>query len=116
VSVMQISGRVALHHDVAPRPVETGSAIMPAGKRDSEMSENTAVQINVDTFSDGHGYFVRIEIEARSVTIHGPFSDQQAAQKLKSEQISYRSKAVEAIKLNFREMASSLPGRERGGS
>ena len=73
------------------------------------MTENTAVQINVDTFSDGHGYFVRTEIEARSVTIHGPFSDQQTAQKLKAEQISRRSNAVEAIKQNFREAASNLP-------
>jgi hypothetical protein len=73
------------------------------------MNENTTVQINVDTFSDGHGYFIRTEIEARSVTIHGPFSDQQAAQKLKAEQISQRPAAVEDIKHKFREVASSLP-------
>ena len=73
------------------------------------MTENTAVQINVDTFGDGAGYFVRTEIEARSVTIHGPFSDQQTAQKLKAEQISHRPQAVEAIKQNMREAASALP-------
>jgi hypothetical protein len=81
----------------------------PATKGESEMSENTVVQINVDTFSDGKGYFVRTEIEARSVTIHGPFSDQQTAQKLKAEQISQRPKVVEVIKQNFHEVASSLP-------
>ncbi len=43
------------------------------------MSDNTAVQVNVDTFSDGDGYFVRMEIEARSVTIHGPYADAQTA-------------------------------------
>ena len=79
------------------------------------MSENTAVQINVDTFSDGHGYFVRTEIEARCVTIHGPFSDQQAALKLKAEQISQRSKAVEVIKQNFHDVASSLPAAKEAG-
>ena len=80
------------------------------------MTENTAVQINVDTFGDGAGYFVRTEIEARSVTIHGPFFDQQTAQKLKAEQISQRSKAVEAIKQNFREVALSLPAATGAGS
>jgi hypothetical protein len=73
------------------------------------MSENTTVQINVDTFSDGEGHFVRTEIETRSVTIHGPFPDQQTAQKFKAEQISHRSQAVEVIKQNFRQMASGLP-------
>jgi hypothetical protein len=72
------------------------------------MTENTAVQMNVDTFSDGNGYFVRTEIEVRSVTIHGPFSDQQAAQKLKAEQISHRPKAIEIIQQNFHEVVSSL--------
>jgi hypothetical protein len=80
------------------------------------MTENTVVQINVDTFGDGAGYFVRTEIEARSVTIHGPFSDQQTAQKLKAEQISQRSKAVEVIKQNFREAALSLPAATEAGS
>jgi hypothetical protein len=43
------------------------------------------------------------------VTIHGPFSDPQAAQKFKAEQISHRPQAVEAIKQNMREAASALP-------
>ena len=30
------------------------------------MTDNTATQINVDTFSDGGGHFVRTEIEVRS--------------------------------------------------
>jgi len=83
--------------------------MQPATKGDADMSENTAVHVNVDTFSDGSGYFVRTEIEARTVTIHGPLSDAQTAQKLKAEQISHRSKAVEAIKQSLREAASSLP-------
>jgi hypothetical protein len=113
VSMMSKSaGAAALHHDIAPRLAETGNAMKPALKGDTDMSENTAVQINVDTFSNGEGYFVRTEVEARSVTIHGPFSDQQTAQKLKAEQISHRSQAVEVIKQSFREVASSLPARE----
>jgi hypothetical protein len=89
--------------------------LKPARREDTDMSENTAVQINVDTYSDGEGYFVRTEIEARSVTIHGPFSDQQTAQKLKAKQISQRSKAVEVIKQNFREVVSSLPAANEAG-
>ena len=36
------------------------------------MTDKTTIQTNVDTFNDGGGYFVRAEIEARSVNIHGP--------------------------------------------
>lgn len=68
------------------------------------MSDNIAVHINVDTFSDGGSYFVRSEIEARSVTIHGPFSDPEAAQKFKADQVSQRSDATETIKRNLREL------------
>jgi hypothetical protein len=73
------------------------------------MSENTAVQINVDTFSDGDGYFVRTEIEARSVTILGPYSDPQTAQNVKAEQLSQRSKAVQVVKKGLQDVASGLP-------
>ena len=73
------------------------------------MTDNTAVQINVDTFSDSGGHFVRTEIEVRSVTIHGPFSDPQAAQKLKADQLAQRTKATEAIAEHLRQAASTLP-------
>jgi hypothetical protein len=73
------------------------------------MSENTAVQVNVDTFSDGDGYFVRTEIEARCVTIHGPFADSNAAQSLKAEQLSYRGKAIDTIRKKLQDAASSFP-------
>ncbi len=74
------------------------------------MSDNTAVQVNVDTFSDGDGYFVRMEIEARSVTIHGPYADAQTAQNVKAERLSRRSSAVEAVKKHLQDAASSLGG------
>lgn len=73
------------------------------------MTDNTAVQINVDTFSDSGGHFVRTEIEVRSVTIHGPFSDPQAAQKLKADQLAQRTKAAETIGEHLRQAASALP-------
>lgn len=73
------------------------------------MNDNTSVQINVDTFSDGAGYFVRTEIEARCVSIHGPFADAQAAQKFKADQLSGRSKVAEAIASGLREVVSHLP-------
>jgi len=75
------------------------------------MTEDIDVKINVDTLMDGDQYFVRTEIETRSVTIHGPFPDLQKAQKLKAEQIGQRSTAVEAIKRNLHETVSRLAPR-----
>ena len=72
------------------------------------MTEDIDVKINVDTLMDGDQYFVRTEIETRSVTIHGPFPDLQKAQKLKAEQIEHRSKAIDAIKQSLRQTVSAL--------
>jgi hypothetical protein len=76
---------------------------------DADMTDNTAIQINVDTFSDSGGHFVRTEIEVRSVTIHGPFPDPQTAQKLKADQLAHRAKAAEAIEEHLRQATSILP-------
>jgi hypothetical protein len=76
---------------------------------DADMTDNTAIQINVDTFSDSGGHFVRTEIEVRSVTIHGPFPDPQTAQKLKADQLAHRAKAAEAIAEHLRQATSTLP-------
>ena len=46
------------------------------------MTDKTTIEINVDTFSDADGFFVRTEIEARSVNISGPFPNLEAAQGL----------------------------------
>jgi hypothetical protein len=75
------------------------------------MTEDIDVKINVDTLMDGDQYFVRTEIETRSVTIQGPFPDLQMAQKLKAEQIGQRSNAIDAIKRNLHETVSSLAPR-----
>jgi hypothetical protein len=48
------------------------------------MTDRTTVSTNVDTFNEGGSYFVRTEIEARLVSIHGPFSDLETAKKLQA--------------------------------
>jgi hypothetical protein len=75
------------------------------------MTEDIDVKINVDTLMDGDQYFVRTEIETRSVTIHGPFPDLQRAQQLKTEQIEHRSNTIDAIKQNLRQTVSALASR-----
>jgi hypothetical protein len=80
-------------------------------KRHTSMTEDIDVKINVDTLMDGDQYFVRTEIETRSVTIHGPFPDLQRAQQLKTEQIEHRSSTIDAIKQNLRQTVSALASR-----
>ena len=73
------------------------------------MTDKTTIEINVDTFSDGDSYFVRTEIEARSVNIYGPFPDLQTAQKLKADQLANREKVSEALKEQLRRAILTLP-------
>ena len=73
------------------------------------MTDKTTIEINVDTFSDGDGYFVRTEIEARSVSISGPFPDLQAAQALKARQLASREKVSAALEEQLRRAISTLP-------
>ena len=42
------------------------------------MSDNTTIEIYVDTFSEGGGYFVRTEATTRWVGVRGPFADLRA--------------------------------------
>lgn len=62
------------------------------------MSDKTTVATNVDTFNDGGSYFVRMEVEARSVNILGPFPDLQTAQKLQADQLAHLKQASESLK------------------
>ena len=73
------------------------------------MTDTTTIDINVDTFSDTGGYFVRTEIEARSVNIHGPFSDAQAAQKAKADQLAHLRETSDALCEPLRRAVSTLP-------
>jgi hypothetical protein len=70
------------------------------------MSDNTTVETNVDTFNDGGSFFVRTEIEARSVKIHGPLPDLQSAQKLQAQQIAYLKRASEVLKTQLNRAAA----------
>ena len=58
------------------------------------MTDKTTIEINVDTFSDADGFFVRTEIEARSVNVNisGPFPNLEGAQGLKARQLANRER------------------------
>jgi hypothetical protein len=71
------------------------------------MTDKTTIQTNVDTFNDGGSYFVRAEIEARSVNIHGPYPDLQTAQKLQADQAAHLKQTSEALKEQLRRATAS---------
>ena len=96
-----------LHHEFAPAQIE--SPVISRRIRGCDMADHTTIQINVDTFSEGDGYFVRTEIDARSVSIRGPFPDLQSAQRLKAEQLASRDKVSEALKEHLRQATSAMP-------
>jgi hypothetical protein len=81
----------------------------PKGKEGCGMTDKTTIEINVDTFTDRDSYFVRTEVEARSVSIYGPFPDPQTAQKLKADQLASRAKVSEALKEKIQQVMSGLP-------
>jgi hypothetical protein len=62
------------------------------------MSDKTTVATNVDTFNDGGSYFVRTEVEARSVNIHGPFPDLSSAQKRQADLTAHLKQTSVALK------------------
>ena len=73
------------------------------------MTDKTTIEINVDTFSDADGFFVRTEIEARSVNISGPFPNLEAAHGLKARQLANREKVAAALEEQLRRAGSTLP-------
>jgi hypothetical protein len=73
------------------------------------MTDKTTVSTNVDTFNDGGSYFVRTEIEARLVSIHGPFPNLETAKKLQADQTAYVKTAGEGFKDQLRRTASTSP-------
>jgi hypothetical protein len=77
------------------------------------MNDNTTIEINADTFCDGNSYFVRTEIAARSVNVHGPFPDHQTAQKLKAGQLASRAKVSEALNEQLQRVNSALAAAAR---
>jgi hypothetical protein len=75
----------------------------------ADMADKTTVSTNVDTFNEGGSYFVRTEIEARLVTIHGPFPNLETAQKLQADQTAYVKTAGEGFKAQLQRTASDSP-------
>ena len=73
------------------------------------MADKTTVSTNVDTFNEGGSYFVRTEIEARLVSIHGPFPDLETAQRLQVEQTAHVKAAGEGFKEQLQRAASDSP-------
>ncbi len=73
------------------------------------MTDKTTVSTNVDTFNDGGSYFVRTEIEARLVSIHGPFPSLETAKKLQADQTAYVKSAGEGFKEQLHRAATASP-------
>jgi hypothetical protein len=79
------------------------------------MSEKTTVSTSVDTFNDDGGFYVRTEIEARLVSIHGPFPDLDTAKRLQAEQTAYVKSAGETFKAQLQGTATSSPASKASG-
>lgn len=62
------------------------------------MSNEPIIQTNVDVFSDNGGYFVRTEIEARIVKVHGPVSDLEAAKREQEKQVARLKASTETLR------------------
>jgi hypothetical protein len=79
------------------------------------MSDKATVSTSVDTFNDGGSYYVRTEIEARLVSIHGPFPDLDTAKRLQAEQAAYVKSAGEDFKAQLQGTSASSPAGKASG-
>ena len=79
------------------------------------MSDKATVSTSVDTFNDGDAYYVRTEIEARLVSIHGPFPNSDAAKQLQAEQAAYVKSAGEAFKAQLQGTSAGSPAGKAPG-
>ena len=79
------------------------------------MSDKATVSTNVDTFNDEGSYYVRTEIEARLVSIHGPFPDLDTAKRLQAEQAAYAKSAGEAFKAELQGTSAGSPAGKASG-
>jgi hypothetical protein len=76
------------------------------------MTGNAKVEINADTFSEGNSYFVRTEINARSVGVHGPFTDMESAQRMKADYLGSSKQTSAALEEQLvRAMSTLATGR-----
>jgi hypothetical protein len=72
------------------------------------MPDNTTIEINVDTFSEAEGYFVRTEASTRWVGVRGPFADLQTAQKQKADQLASSKQASAALEQELRRVMAAM--------
>jgi hypothetical protein len=79
------------------------------------MSDKSTVSTSVDTFNDGDAFYVRTEIEARLVSIHGPFPDSETAKRLQAEQGTYVKSAGEELKGRLQGTAAGSPAGKASG-
>jgi hypothetical protein len=79
------------------------------------MSDKATVSTSVDTFNDEGSYYVRSEIEARLVSIHGPFPDLDTAKRLQAEQAAYVRDAGEQFKAQLQATSGSSPAGKASG-
>jgi hypothetical protein len=62
------------------------------------VSNEPVVQTNVDVFSDNGSFFVRTEIEARLVNVHGPIADLDTAKRKQQDHVARLKASTEALK------------------
>jgi hypothetical protein len=62
------------------------------------VSAEPTIQSHVDVFSENGSYFVRTEIEARLVQVHGPVADLETAKRAQQGQIAHLKTATETLK------------------
>ena len=70
------------------------------------MSAEPIVQTNVDVFSENGSYFVRTEIEARLVQVHGPVPDLETAKRQQQGQIARLQSSTDALKRELQRAGS----------
>jgi hypothetical protein len=79
------------------------------------MSDKATVSTSVDTFNDGGHFYVRTEIEARLVSIHGPFPDLDTAKRMQTDQAAYVKSAGEAFKSQLQSTSIASPANKASG-
>jgi len=79
------------------------------------MADKATVSTNVDLFDEGGSYYVRTEIEARLVSIHGPFTDPETAKKLQADQTAHVKSAGESVKEQLEGAAAASPAAKAAG-
>ena len=86
------------------KAAEYGAIQMP--REELIVSAEPSIQTNVDVFSENGGYFVRTEIEARIVQVHGPVADAEAAKRQQASQAAHLKASTEALRRELQKASS----------